>query len=590
VPGRLTISFTANQNNQENVDTISAVTTSGLVSEGITRPNLQRRFNGDGQLQVSDSQALHFSMFHNLNRQENQGIGGTTLRERARSSEGRFVNGSVRSLTQISPETVLDLRVNYTRQVNENQGSSRAVAIDVKDAFQGGGATNFNEGVSRTTRLNSLLIRYGDRVTFKTGFDLQHYTDRSLTEDGFNGEFEFASLDDFAAGIPTTYTVSTGEPLLEFSQIQGAAFVQNDVRVSSRMTLMFGLRYEAQTNISDWNNIDPRFGYAFAVNNSTVIRGGLGLFHGRLFTNTVEGLLRLDGTHQQELVVRNPSFPNPFLSGETEVIPPSSIRVLSADLENPSEVRAQVSLERQLPGNIQATLSYSLNRSSNQYRSVNINAPRPGETERPDQAQGNILELQSTGRETEHVVELSVQQRLSFMTISGNYEWNHERNDSQGAFSLPMDNYDLAADWARSNTRIHQFNASVNAQMPLGIFLTVGIRANSGQPYTITTGRDDNNDTRSTDRPVGVARNSEIGPGFQSTTVNLSKAFFLRRSAGAGRAGGAGTQVNVFANITNALNRTNLQNVSGRLTSSRFGQPTRADDPREIEIGIRFQF
>ena len=128
--------------------------------------------------------------------------------------------------------------------------------------------------------------------------------------------------------------------------------------------------------------------------------------------------------------------------------------------------------------------------------------------------------------------------------------------------------------------------------MPLGIFLAVGIQARSGRPYTITTGRDDNNDTRSNDRPAGVPRNSEIGPGFQSTTINLSKVFFLRRDASdLGRAaGGAGAQMNLFADITNAFNRSNLQNVSGALTSQRFGQPTSADDPREIEVGVRFQF
>ena len=82
-----------------------------------------------------------------------------------------------------------------------------------------------------------------------------------------------------------------------------------------------------------------------------------------------------------------------------------------------------------------------------------------------------------------------------------------------------------------------------------------------------------------------------MGPGFRSTNINLSKAFFLRRDTGDGpRAGGAGTQVNVFANISNALNRTNLQRISGVLTSSRFGQPTGAGAPREIEIGMRFQF
>ena len=592
VPGRLTISFEANQNSVENVDTISAITANGLVSEGITRPNLQRRFNGSGQLQVSDTQAIHFGLNHNLNRQNNQGIGDITLRERARETEFRFLTSNVRSLTQLNPDTTLDVRVSYTRNSNQNRGVTRGVAISVENAFNGGGATNSNEGTNQTTSMNSLLIRATDWGTLKVGIDLQRYTDRSLTEDGFNGEFEFASLDDFIAGVPTTYTVSTGDPLLEFSQVQGAAFLQNDVEVSNRLTLMFGLRYEAQTNIDDWNNLDPRFGYAYAINDSTVLRGGVGLFHRRLPTNTVEGLLRLDGTRQQEIVVRNPGYPDPFLSGDTEVIPPSSIRVRSPDLETPSELRSQISIERRFPGNVQATFSWDLVRSTNQYRSVNLNAPLPGESARRDPTQGNILELQSTGLETSHEIEVEGEQRLRMVSLSGTYGWNREWNDSQGAFSLPSNNYDLEADWARSNERIHQFNGRVNAQMPLGIFLAVGIQARSGRPYTITTGRDDNNDTRSNDRPAGVPRNSEIGPGFQSTKINLSKVFFLRRDASVlGRAaGGAGAQMNLFADITNAFNRSNLQNVSGALTSQRFGQPTSADDPREIEIGVRFQF
>ena len=100
-----------------------------------------------------------------------------------------------------------------------------------------------------------------DRLTTKAGVDMIHRRNRSNTEDQFNGLFEFASLADFRAGTPTTYTVSSGNPLLEVTQLEGAAFLQNDVRLSPRLTMMLGLRYEAQTNLDDWNNLDPRFGY-----------------------------------------------------------------------------------------------------------------------------------------------------------------------------------------------------------------------------------------------------------------------------------------------------------------------------------------
>jgi len=78
IPERLTLNVSAGHNHQENVDTISAVTPTGLVSEGITRPSIRRSLGLNGQAYLSERQALHFSAFHNVNRQENQGIGGDT--------------------------------------------------------------------------------------------------------------------------------------------------------------------------------------------------------------------------------------------------------------------------------------------------------------------------------------------------------------------------------------------------------------------------------------------------------------------------------------------------------------------------------
>ena len=120
-----------------------------------------------------------------------------------------------------------------------------------------------------------------------------------------------------------------------------------------------------------------------------------------------------------------------------------------------------------------------------------------------------------------------------------------------------------------------------------GIFLTSALQTNSGRYYAITTGKDDNMDSSPNDRPPGVERNA--GPAMWSANVNfnVSKAFFF----GARPAGG-GTQpnVNVFANMTNAFNRPNYNNPSGIMTSPNFGRITSAGTPREIEVGLRFQF
>ena len=61
------------------------------------------------------------------------------------------------------------------------------------------------------------------------------------------------------------------------NQFQVATYLQSDWRAQSNLTLSFGVRYENQTNLSDHNNIDPRFGFAYNTDGRAVIRGGYGI-------------------------------------------------------------------------------------------------------------------------------------------------------------------------------------------------------------------------------------------------------------------------------------------------------------------------
>ena len=90
-----------------------------------------------------------------------------------------------------------------------------------------------------------------------------------------------------------------------------------------------------------------------------------------------------------------------------------------------------------------------------------------------------------------------------------------------------------------------------------------------------------------TDRPLGLTRNTGDAPKFLSFGLNISKAFFFE---GAGGTGATRTNLNVFANITNAFNNVNFSPPSGVMTSPNFGLSTSAREPRLIEIGLRFQF
>ena len=139
------------------------------------------------------------------------------------------------------------------------------------------------------------------------------------------------------------------------------------------------------------------------------------------------------------------------------------------------------------------------------------------------------------------------------------------------------------------------------------------MRLQSALPYNITTGRDDNGDTISNDRPAGVTRNSARGSALVDVSTRLAWRIGFGGPAAAGPGGpqirilrgGADSNplgdmpsrdntkryaIEVYAQAFNLLNHTNATTFSGVLTSPFFGQPTAAAAPRRVELGTRFTF
>ena len=93
-----------------------------------------------------------------------------------------------------------------------------------------------------------------------------------------------------------TYDIGIGDYTTHDARPQIAAWLQDDWRVSSSLTVNAGLRYDLSKNASgneydipnlhpggrpdDTNNIQPRVGFAYQLNARTVVRGGSGLYYG----------------------------------------------------------------------------------------------------------------------------------------------------------------------------------------------------------------------------------------------------------------------------------------------------------------------
>ena len=210
---------------------------------------------------------------------------------------------------------------------------------------------------------------------------------------------------------------------------------------------------------------------------------------------------------------------------------------------------------------------------------------------RPDPARGNVNMLEASANELRSTLKVGARKRFSIFNVSANYQLQKVMADGPpNTPELPTDSYNLLADWIDSRPPAfprHSLTTTVNAQLPLGVFVSGVMNTNNGGHYNITTGRDDNRDGNVTDRPPGVPRNSGDRPHVLNFNFNISKALFFGAVAapGATRA-----NLNVFANMTNAFNRLNPGPPSGVMTSPNFGRITSATNPREIEIGLRFQF
>jgi hypothetical protein len=588
VRDRLTTSLTFNQNERENADTVIATTPDGDLSFGIVRPEVQRTYSGNGQLQLAARHALLFNARYFDRSSENNGVGRFTLPERASTAEGHETSLAMREIWTVSPRVIHEVGLSHFGSHNANVAVTRGVKIDVLDAFNSGGADRQNWRRNRNVTLWNLFWYEGERLTFKTGTEWNVRSASSFSQDGFLGRFEFSSLDDFVAGRPLTYSVTRGDPLLDGRQVEGAAFVQNDWRFNRRLTLFAGVRYKRQTNISDADNVDPRVGFAYSPGSATIVRGGAGLFHGELGLGLVQDVWRLDGTRQYEIVVSDPAYPDPLAGGTTEVVYPSSRRVFAPHLRIPYETRASLSIERTLPWNVSVTASYDFERGTDRFRTRNLNAPLPDGAGRPNPNEGNVLQLESAGRSRSRQLRVGGRQRLRFLTYNASYTLSSDLDDGEGPFWQPMNNYDPGADWGRAGfNQRHRYSFTVNAQAPFGTMFTVDSFGHSGNPYNITTGLDDNGDQATSDRPPGVPRNSANGPRFFNVNMTLSKTFQLLHSGGGP---GDGAQMSVYANVNNAFNIVNLRNPSGVLTSEYFGIPTSASQARDVEIGMRYQF
>lgn len=552
----------------------------------------------------------------------NLGVGDFDLSER--SYDTTTVNDvfRVRNTRVLGTKVFSELKFELTSSESTTTPQSFAPTVRVNDAFTSGGAGQMGTRSSREVEIaQNFDFTIGRKHSMRAGVLFEAGWWSSDQRQNTNGTYVFTSLEAYNAGLPATYTLRVGDPLVEYSQVKAGWFLQDDFRIGRNLSVSLGVRQEFQTQVDDAFNVAPRAAFTWTANRRTTIRGGYGLFYDWYDSNLYEQTIRVDGQHQLDIVVQNPGFPAD--AGGGTVLPSSVIR--SSSLTQPIIQQASIGLERTLAPWASLRTDYMWTRGSNTLRSVNVNAPVDGV--RPDPAAGNISEIQSTGRRASDRLTVGINARHERLRLFGNvmYQLQSSRNYADSATSLPSDSTNPDVDWGPSAQDIrHRLFVMVNAPVWKGIRAGFNMQVSSAAPYTITTGRDDNGDTVFNDRPAGAGRNSERGAGMVNASLRLSRAIGFggpsgggpgmpppvpppggggaMNQRGPGGGGGGGPQMMImeatnaryrlelYAQISNLFNNVNYNTFIGNVLSPFFGQPTSAGPARRVEVGMSLGF
>ena len=607
VKGRTSLTVAVDGNASYTSRTVVAESLTGDVFGQVRQPTNDLNTSVRVVQQISNNNQLRAEYARRTNARDNLGVGDFDLPERAFTVESG--TDTLRVLnTRLVGKAFSELKVEWSRQHTNTTSGSLLPTIRVRDAFTSGGAGQSGARLAKQFQIEQNVdFTVRKKHTLRAGVAVASGWWDSTNRANGNGTYTFSNLADYVAGTPSTYTRRLGDPRVTFAMLQAGWYLQDDIRITKRISVGVGLRQEVQTQVDDKWNMAPRAAFTWNVDKATVVRGGYGLFYDWYDSSLYEQTLRVDGTHQVDVVVTRPGFP--VVDGTGVSLPPSVIR--TASLTQPLVQQASAGIERPLAPWLGLRADYMWTRATDALRSINVNAPYAGV--RPYPLVGNITEIQSTGRRATDRLTVNLNLRAPKRRITSNvsYQLQSLRNYADSATSLPSNSYDPNADWGPSSQDVrHRMVFTLNAPLVFGIRAGINLQASSATPYTVTTGRDANGDTVFNDRPSGVGRNSERGAAQFNGTMRFTRSVTLGRApsgvpgrpgdppagggdflVGSGDGGGSARyRMDLYAQLANPFNHVNYNQFIGNQLSPFFGRPTSAGPARRIEVGMSITF
>ncbi|NKB71137.1 MAG: TonB-dependent receptor plug domain-containing protein [Candidatus Latescibacteria bacterium] len=438
----------------------------------------------------------------------------------------------------------------------------------------------------------------------------------------------------------------------EIPQHELALFVQDSWQPSNKLTVNYGLRWEAQiqpdvitdpeevfyadfigktvTNDtgtyefpsdgeipSDMDMLQPRLGLAYDLegDNKTLLRASAGVYYARIPGLNLAGTRSTNGSRGQT-IFRN-SAASPFLGpppvyGELVPAPEGTpfgpdITVFDKDFENPRTISTHAGVERELhPWGLVGSFGYTYARTDNLTRFVNGNDAvfgRPWATGLGADGSngiGNLTVVESTAKSRYHGVSFSlrqmVQEDLQFQ-VNYTLSWDKSSDDNErDPFTFRyVDASQLDREWGYSDRdQRHRLNVWALAKLPGDVFLSNRLSYYSAQPTSEACGEDNSGSGNASTNPWGPTSDRICGDGsiIERNTLRKDNEFFswdVRLTRPIPVGNG---QLEAIVEVFNLLNTDNFRDPSSAGLLFNFDGTVQSGlgDPREVQVGLRYAY
>jgi len=415
-----------------------------------------------------------------------------------------------------SPRTLNVVKVGYNRAKVFNSwfpaDSSLATEIGLKNLNQvpaefglptftvtqgytlgGGGGIN-QGGIDNLYQISDTLSLNRGRHNISLGVDfraVQFQLRLGLNNNGaisYDGRYSGSSVADYLLGYVASATAQMGLGLANWRSKSTNLFLADDIKLTPRLTLNLGLRYEYDTPFSeidgkegyfdtskgqlivglsesqtplripnvvldpnlrpgiwfkDTNNFAPRIGLAYRLTNTAAIRAGYGVFYAKTQGNELQFKINTPPTVVAATLVGSLTTPNVladrdlFPDPASPSFPVSTLSPFSVDPLDRTPYRQQwnLSWQQELPGQLLGEVAYVGSVGHKLTERTNINqgvppanpaSPTPIAERRPFSAFGDILSALFQENSNYNSLQARLERRFSNgLAFLQSYTWSH---------------------------------------------------------------------------------------------------------------------------------------------------------------------